>query len=481
MVSTTPPTPQTDVRRVIATPTFTGGAAALLTCADTEVCLDGPAGTGKSYAALWKMHLRRILFPGSRGLLARKSLIALKSSTLVTFREQVLGPLLTSGAVRFWGSRGDEPAHYAYWNGSKVVIVGLDKPGKAMSTEYDDILVDEALDTDERDIEALLTRIQRPGHLYGVEGRPPYAQLVLVTNPGAPTHWLNQRMLTGRTTRIPSRHSDNPAMTPAYLALLNHNLTGVRRKRLFLGIWAAAEGAVYEDTWNPDIHVVKRATYTQRGGGDLWGNCGLPDEWPRYLGIDWGYRNPAVVKWYARLPDGELLVYREIYVTMTLVEDLAREALSLMGWRLSPETGALTPTRRDPDPLPREIIADHDAEDRATFERHFGLGVFPADKGAKSISDGIQAVTKRLQDRRLLYLEGSLVRRDPLLDQAKKPASSLDEFESYVWDTRAGRAPRETPMDENNHGMDVDRYVVRYFDRDDPSGGSRIAFEAIGF
>lgn len=469
--------PRPDAVRVAA-PVFAGGAAELLACADTEVCLDGPAGTGKSYAALWKMHLRRILFPGSRGLLARKSLIALKSSTLVTFREQVLGPLLTSGAVRFWAAKGDEPAHYAYWNGSKVVIVGLDKPGKAMSTEYDDILVDEALDTDERDIEALLTRIQRPGHLYGVPGHPPYAQLVLVTNPGAPTHWLNQRMLTGRTRRIRSRHSDNPAMTPEYLALLNHNLTGVRRKRLYLGIWAAAEGAVYEDVWNPDVHVVKRLTYAQRA--DLWGDCGIPQEWPRYLGIDWGYRNPAVLKWYARLPDGELLVYRELYTTMTLVEDLAREALSLMGWRLSPETGALTPSRTTCDPLPREIIADHDAEDRATFERHFGLGVFPADKGVRSISDGIQAVTRRLQDKRLLYLADSLVRRDPLLDQAKKPCSSLEEFESYVWDTRGGRAPRETPVDENNHGMDVDRYVVRYFDRDELNGGA-IAFEAIGF
>jgi len=463
----------------ITTPAFAGGADELMACADTECCMDGPAGTGKSYAALWKMHLRRILFPGSRGLLARKTLIALKSSTLVTYREQVLGPLLTSGLVRFWAAKGDEPPHYAYWNGSKVVIVGLDKPGKAMSTEYDDILVDEALDTEESDIEALLTRIQRPGHVYGVgiEGRPPFAQLVLVTNPGAPTHWLNRRMLAGRTHRILSHHSDNPAMTAEYLQLLDRNLTGVRRKRLYLGIWAAAEGTVYEDAWNPETHVVKRATIAKRP--DLWGDCGIDPAWPRYLGIDWGYRNPAVVKWYVRLPDGELVVYRELYLTMTLVEDLAREARALMGWRMN-ELGALTPTRKDADPLPREIIADHDAEDRATFERYFGLGVFPADKGKNSISDGIQAVTKRLQDKRLIYLADSLVRRDPLLEQAKKPCSSVEEFESYVWDTRAGRPPREQPIDESNHGMDVDRYVVRYFDREEPSGGS-ISFEAVGY
>lgn len=461
----------------VTAPEFHGGADELMEATDTEVCLDGPAGTGKSYAALWKMHLRRIMFPGSRGLLARKTLISLKSSTLVTYREQVLGDLYTNGYVTFHSAKGDEPAHYAYWNGSKVVIVGLDKPGKAMSTEYDDILVDEALDTEEADIEALLTRIQRPGHLYGVDGRPPYAQLVLVTNPGPPTHWLNRRMLTGRMRRIFSRHTDNPQMTLEYLALLKRSLTGARRKRLLDGVWAAAEGTVYEGVWDPDVHVVKRDKYARRSG--LYGDCGIPTEWPRYLGIDWGYRNPAALLWFAKLPDGQLIRYRELYVTMTLVEDLAREALLIMGWKMN-ESGALVMTRKDADPLPREIIADHDAEDRATFERYFGLAVFPADKGADSISDGIQAVIKRLQDKRLLFLADSSVRRDTLLDDAKKPASTEEEYESYIWDTRAGRPPKETPIDANNHGQDVVRYVVRYFDRDEPDAAS-IPFEAVGY
>src|SRR5678815_3754837 len=149
----------------IPTPAFSGGALEALWASQREVCYDGPAGTGKSYAALWKFHLRRMRFAGSRGLLARQTLISLKSSTLVTYRTQVLGQLYDLGYVTFHSARGDEPAHYAYWNGSKAVITGLDKPGKAMSTEYDDILVDEALDTEEESIEMLATRIQRPGHL----------------------------------------------------------------------------------------------------------------------------------------------------------------------------------------------------------------------------------------------------------------------------------------------------------------------------
>src|SRR5258708_19006932 len=251
----------------LAVPAFRGGAAELMSAADTEVCMDGPAGTGKSFAALWKMHLRRIYFPGSRGLLARKTLISLKSSTLVTYREQVLGPLLASGHVKYYGAKADEPAHYAYWNASKTVIVGLDSPGKAMSTEYDDVLVDEALDTEEADIEALLTRIQRPGHLYNMPGRPPFAQVILVTNPGPPHHWLNQRMLAQRTRRVLSLHGDNPAMTPEYLHLLETSLTGARRERLFAGRWVSAEGTVYEDAWQRQRNLLPRARYSAR---DAW-------------------------------------------------------------------------------------------------------------------------------------------------------------------------------------------------------------------
>lgn len=442
-----------------------GGALAALVCHDREALLDGPAGTGKSFAGLWKMHLAAIKYPGMHGLLLRKTLVSLKSSTLVTFRERILG---ARSPVKFWTAKGDEPAHYAYPNGSKITIGGMDNAAKIMSTEYDLIFWDEATDGDLAEWESLTTRLRY--------GRMPYQQLLGACNPQYPTHWLNLRAHEGRTTRLLSRHEDNPAVTLEYLAALEA-LTGVRRSRLYLGLWVAAEGTVYEDAWDRDTHVLPRGRYATRP--DLWGDCGIPAEWPRYLGIDWGYRNPAVVKWYAKLPDGELLVYRELYRTMTLVEDLAREALSLMGWRLG-ESGALTPTRRDADPLPREIIADHDAEDRATFERYFGMGVYPADKGKNSISDGIQAVTRRLQDKRLLYLADSLVRRDLLLEQAKKPCSSVEEFESYVWDTRAGRPPREVPIDESNHGMDVDRYVVTYHDRSEPSGGV-IEFQAIGY
>jgi hypothetical protein len=50
-----------------------------------------------------------------------------------------------------------------------------------------------------------------------------------------------------------------------------------------------------------------------------------------------------------------------------------------------------------------------------------------------------------------------------------------------VWDTRAGRPPKEQPIDDHNHGMDVDRYVVLYFDHQATLVGRAIKFSAAGF
>ena len=50
-----------------------GGAKALFYCKDSEVLLAGPAGTGKSRAALEKLHLLALKYPGLRGLMVRKT------------------------------------------------------------------------------------------------------------------------------------------------------------------------------------------------------------------------------------------------------------------------------------------------------------------------------------------------------------------------------------------------------------------------
>jgi phage terminase large subunit len=61
---------------------------------------------------------------------------------------------------------------------------------------------------------------------------------------------------------------------------------------------------------------------------------------------------------------------------------------------------------------------------------------------------------------RLYYLRDSLLWKDYRLEEAKKPTCSEEEFEVYIWHRdKDGRATKETPVKENDHGMDLDRYI----------------------
>jgi phage terminase large subunit len=422
-----------------------GGARRVLECRDSEVLLEGPAGTGKTLACLWKVHAAALKYPRMRGLFVRKTLTSLTASALVTFINDVLGS--GSFGVRFFGGNKVKPAQFEYPNGSVIVVGGLDNAGKIMSTEYDLIYVNEATDLVLDDHEKLTAR-----NRYGVM---PYQQVIADCNPDAPTHWLNQRANDGTITRLRSTHKDNPRYWDgadwteagrSYVLGKLGALTGVRRARLLDGIWAAAEGIIYE-TFNPDVHVIDRFP--------------IPPEWPRYWVVDFGYVHPFVWQQWAQSPDGELYREREIYMTHRLVVDHAATIKAV--------------TRDDPRPV--AVITDHDAEDRATLDRALGIDTTPAHK---AVSDGIQAVQARLRvgdnDRaRLYFLRDSLIERDPVLVDAAEPTCTEEEFASYVWDMRLGRKKGDQPLKERDHGMDDIRYLVAYVDQ---IGESR---EAWGF
>src|SRR3990172_4092888 len=64
----------------------------LFHCRDDEILLAGPANTGKSYAALQKLHLVLSKYPGAKGFMARKTRTSMTISCLLMFEKQVLKP-----------------------------------------------------------------------------------------------------------------------------------------------------------------------------------------------------------------------------------------------------------------------------------------------------------------------------------------------------------------------------------------------------
>lgn len=407
---------------------------------DSQVLLAGPAGTGKSLAWLSKIFYNAQKYPGSRQLICRKTRSSLTETALVSFERDIIGP----------GSELSLPANlrrvrqaYHHPNGSEIIVAGLDKPEKVLSSEYDFIYVQEATELELEEWETLISRLR--------SNVMPYQQIAADCNPTFPHHWLYKRYQAGSLRLIPTTHKDNPryyaktetglwdwtAEGRAYLDKLQL-LTGFRRKRFLEGVWAAAEGLVY-DGFGP--HNLK-----ERG----WQP---PKEWTRYHALDFGYVNPLVYQFWAEDGDGRLYMYREIYRTGMLVEDLAR---------LVKQETEVIDGRPGPEPRPAAVVGDHDAEDRATFERHSGLRIVPADKKK---TDGIQDVAKRLElhaDKkpRLYLVSGACQRPDRSLGEAGKPVSTEEEFAGYVWHPDG----KDEPVKENDHGMDAMRYLVRHRD-----------------
>lgn len=423
-----------------------GSAVELMRARDPEVLIEGPWGTGKTRAVCEKLHLAAMRHPGARILIARQTRKALTQSVLVTFEAKVLHED-ERRAMRVGDLRRSHRQEYIYPNGSVIVLGGLSDPDSVFSTEYDLAFVSEGTEATEDAVEKLAGRLRN--------NVMPYQQLIVDCNPAQPTHWLNQRALAGRMRRIISRHADNPTLidpatgkrTPAGAAYLGRldMLTGVRRLRYRDGVWAAAEGMVYED-WRGDVNVSDRALAT------------IPDDWARVWAVDFGYSNPFVWQDWRVDDDGRMWLVREIYRTGRLVEDHARDIAEL--------TAA--------EPPPTAIVCDHDAEDRATLERHLGLRTRPAHK---AVSAGIEAVRSRVRAAgdghpRLLMLRDSLTHdRDPALVRppagAPRPASTLEEVEAYIWDSA-----RDRPVKDNDHGMDAARYAVAYVDRIDKTAVS---------
>jgi hypothetical protein len=412
-----------------------------------RVLLAGPAGTGKTRVILEKLHQLCLRTPRVKCLIVRQTLVSLTASGVQTFENDVIPEAVADGTVRFFGGSLRIPPRYMYANGSSIALGGMSDPMRIMSTEYDVVYVQEASEVDLTALDMLTTRLRN--------GRLSFHQLIMDANPQQPTHPLKVECDQNRMLMLHSRHEDNPrffnvdgSMTSAgteYMAVLDA-LTGVRYLRLRKGIWAAAEGVIY-DEFNPAVHLVSRFE--------------VPGDWRRIWSVDFGYVHPFVWQDWAVSPDGVMVLVREIFRTGRLVEDHARDIKQL--------------TRGERPPY--ALVCDHDAEDRATLERHLGRATRPANK---KVSEGIQAVASRfrLDGRgrpRIMFMRDATVhgqttpedpdraplwKADPELVTMKRPTCTPDELPGYVWNDKKA----EQPVKEMDDGCDGMRYSIAEMD-----------------
>ena len=394
----------------------------------SALLLTGSAGGGKSRCAAEKINAYCWKYPGSTWLIMRKAREWTRTSIVPFMWHTVMGH---DSRIKFNKSEG---AFY-YPNDSVIYSGGMmdDRQREAVRSiggdgGLDGAWMEEANAFTRQDYEEIIGRVRHTA--------ADWQQIILTTNPDSPTHWIyTDLIMAGGAAVYYSEAADNPNNSPMYIDNLQ-KLTGVMRERLVLGKWVQAEGAIY-DEFDPAVHVIDE----------------LPDFVRRFRAIDFGFSNAFVCQWWGLDYDGRLYMYREIYETKQLVEDLTPRIIEL--------------TR---DEHIEATISDHDAEDRATMERH-GIDTIAAQK---SVSPGIQAVKARMRVQedgkpRIYFYRNALVQVDPLLEAAKKPICTLDEIPGYSWQkTPEGRPNKEQPIKINDHGCDTIRYIVAHLDTIDP-------------
>jgi phage terminase large subunit len=411
-----------------------------------EIVLSGPAETGKTFAMLWRLHLLCIGFPGSQMLVCRKTYKSAVASVVQTFWKKVVGGE-GHGVQRFGGER---PEFFGYPNGSRIWIGGLDNPDRILSTEYDQILVNQGEETVVDDYEKLLTRVT------GRAGVMPFTTLVVDCNPDTPYHYLKHR----ETVKwYDARHIDNPVLYDQLTGRISKqgirtmsvldSLTGVRYKRLRLGLWVAAEGQVFEE-WEPSLHLRDEHT--------------APASFKKITASkDHGFTEPGVVLVFGHDSDNRMWVLHQVYMSGK-TDDWWREELVKLNVKLHGRYG-LRFSRIACDPSEPDTIAylKKAAFDDALVAK-YGIDAcrLPAIKAPNAVTPGIDRVNQRLKragdnEPRLLVLRDSLMEVDQAMKVLQKPTNIESEVVSYIWNSKTRK---EEPVKKDDHAMDALRYGV---------------------
>lgn len=403
-----------------------------------RILIDGGARSTKTFLlCAWLIHQAET-YAGARILIARK--------TLTAARKSVWGETLMD-IVR--GHRhiavSESALELRFSKGSLIRVDGLDdqeRVDKILGTEYAHIFFNESTQITWQTVNIVLSRLAQP-----VPGLPARKAL-FDCNPKSPRHWLYRAAIqkinpdTGtplKDAKIWARRHfsplDNPHLPDDAKATLD-GLSGVQRRRLWLGEWCEQAGAVY-DEFSEDIH-----TFTELPNG--------AENWVHIRGIDFGYTNPFVCIWGAVDGDGRLWIYREHYQRGRLVADHAAAIKAATGSQRIAWT-----------------VADHDAEDRATLA---AAGI-PTRAARKAVLQGINAVKARLR----IAGDGR-----PRLMIWERCTETISELYDYAWpQSREGKHESETPVKDRDHALDALRYMATELDAPRPDARA-IVFAADG-
>ena len=243
-------------------------------------------------------------------------------------------------------------------------------------------------------------------------------------NPDGPYHWFKQNWIDKRKEKhllyLHFTMDDNLSLSEKVKARYRSMYTGVFYRRYILGLWAMAEGIIY-DMFSEERHVADPETFSDLL---LDGN--------RYVSCDYGTQNATVFLLWNQGTDGIWYCTREYYYSGReegQQKTDAEYADDLESWLSGTDINA--------------VIVDPAA---ASFIAELTKRGYRVIKAKNDVADGIRLVATKLN---LLKIVFSNICQD-----------TIKEFASYIWDAKAAEHGEDKPVKQYDHAMDAVRYFV---------------------
>lgn len=418
-----------------------------------DMCLDpngpqfiayyGGYGSGKSLILCIINIIWGVLY-GGEFVIAREFMPELRRTTYQVFKEILPKELLIEERV------ADAQFRIKSQNGeAKFHFVGLDEPSKLDSLNLSGVSIDEASQTSE---EAML-KLQ--GRLRNKKG---LRKMLLVGNPKGhdfvykyfikQDHFIpfmcpvRKRMISAEEQKswykiVIAPSTENKHLPANYVAQMLSSYSKERIERDIMGSFDAFQGQVYTE-FRRDTHVVKPFK--------------IPDEWPRFIGLDQGFTNPTAAVFCAIDYDGAVWVYKEFYHREWIIPEIVNG--------------------RDGEPGLKQLVGSDKIE---------GLWIDPSTKANRGKDSDFQTYLDHIPkdwslipannevstgiDRVKSYLKISERNNKPRLYIFDTCTNLIDELVKYRWKELApGQAAtanqKEEPTKKDDHAADALRYAI---------------------
>ena len=243
-------------------------------------------------------------------------------------------------------------------------------------------------------------------------------------NPDGPYHWFKLNWIDKRKEKqllyLHFTMDDNLSLSEKIKIRYRNMYTGVFYKRYILGLWAMAEGIIY-DMFSEAQHVKDPS---------LFENLLLDSN--RYVSCDYGTQNATVFLLWEKGTDGVWYCTKEYYYSGReegKQKTDSEYADDLENWLDKMEI--------------RAIIVDPAA---ASFIAELRKRGFKIIKAKNDVEDGIRLVATKLNLQKIVFSTTCI--------------NTIKEFASYIWDKKAAENGEDKPVKQYDHAMDAVRYFV---------------------